>query len=253
MELHKALRHVIKAEGQDIIKELRLVNILDDFNAYTDLPAAKYILRAIISDGYMDKYLSIGRLNNQMEMLSQKISNNTGFNHETVILIFTYIAYGLGWIEEVTNPSTRLKEHDKIEVAPQHQANVDSQHISFKGIPVNSTKEEFLTAIEGIGMTRSTKNWDNFALFFGPFAEIDDCVFRVEFSPFNGQVYEVQVWMPSQDSWVECKSRYLDFKTRLISKYGTPDSCVEFFEFPYCDAEGKGDELELLRNDKIIY
>lgn len=201
----------------------------------------------------MDKYLLIGRLDNQTEMLSQKFSNKTGFNNEIIILIFSYIAYGLGWIEEVANLSTRLKEHEKIEIVPQYQVDADSKHIRFKGIPVKGTKEEFLTAIESIGMTRSTKNWDNFALFFGTFAEIDNCDFRVEFSPFNGQAYEVQVWMPSQDSWAECKLRYLDLKTRLISKYGKPDSCFEFFEYPYCDEEGKGNELELLRNDKIIY
>lgn len=33
MELHKALRHIIQTEGQDILKEIRLVNILDDFKA----------------------------------------------------------------------------------------------------------------------------------------------------------------------------------------------------------------------------
>ncbi len=224
MELHNALRQIIPTEGQDIIKEIRTVNILDDLNAYQDLPAAKYILRAIITDGYMDKFLIIGKWDNQTEMLSQKFSNNTGFNQENVSFIFSNIAYGLGWIEEFTIPSTRLKEREKIEVSQQHQDDVNSKHICFKGIPITGTKEEFLKAIEKKGMSRSTKNWDNFALFFGSFAEIEECVFRVEFSQFNGQAYEVKVWMPSQDSWNECKSRYLDFKHRFISKYGKPST-----------------------------
>lgn len=40
MELHQALKHIIKTEGADIITDLRLVNILNDFNAYKDIPTA---------------------------------------------------------------------------------------------------------------------------------------------------------------------------------------------------------------------
>ena len=77
MELHKALRHIIETEGQDIIKEIRLVNILDDFNAYQDIPASKYILRAIIADGYSSKLLQIGKWDNFAKALSTKFHSLT--------------------------------------------------------------------------------------------------------------------------------------------------------------------------------
>lgn len=250
MELHNALRYVIQTEGMDIIKDVRLVNILDDFNAYQDIPASKYILKTIISEGYMDKFLSLGKWDSHARVLVHKFSRSKGFMHETVSVIFSCIAYGLKWIEDVVNILPEIKENE----SNIQDKNDDSlKHICFKGIPITGTKEDFLKEVEKRGMSRSTKNWDNFAIFFGSYAEIDDCHFRVEFSPFNGQAYEVQVWMPSQDSWNECKSRYLDFKTRLISKYGEPDSCFEFFEYPYTDADGMGNELELLQKDKIIY
>lgn len=101
MELHKALQHIIQTEGQDIIKEIRLVNILDDFNAYQDIPASKYILRAIISEGYTNKLLPLGKWDNNTEMLSQKFSAMTGFIPESVSIIFQSIAFGLGWVSSI--------------------------------------------------------------------------------------------------------------------------------------------------------
>lgn len=101
MELHKALQHIIQTEGQDILKETRLVNILDDFQAYQDIPASKYILRAIIAEGYTNKLLALGKWDNNAEMLSQRFSTMTGFIPESVSIIFQSIAFGLGWINSI--------------------------------------------------------------------------------------------------------------------------------------------------------
>lgn len=98
MELHKALRNIIQTDGPEILKEVRLVNILDDFNAYQDIPASKYILRSIIAEGYTSKLLALGKWDNNAVMLSQKFSSMTGFIPESVFVIFQSIAYGLGWI-----------------------------------------------------------------------------------------------------------------------------------------------------------
>lgn len=97
MELHKALRNIIQTDGPEILKEVRLVNILDDFQAYQDIPASKYILRAIIVDGYSSKLLAIGKWNSEAETLVNKFSSVTGFIPESVSLIFQSISYGIGW------------------------------------------------------------------------------------------------------------------------------------------------------------
>lgn len=101
MELHKALQHIIQTEGQDIIKEIRLVNILDDFNAYQDIPASKYILRAIIAEEYTNKLLALGKWDNNAVMILQKFSALTGFIPESVSIIFQSIAFGLGWVNSI--------------------------------------------------------------------------------------------------------------------------------------------------------
>lgn len=101
MELHKALRAVIQTEGEAIITEVRLVNILDDFKAYSDMPTAKYILRAIIADGFARKLLVIGEWNNEAITLASRFAATTGFISELVETIFKSLAYGLEWIENV--------------------------------------------------------------------------------------------------------------------------------------------------------
>lgn len=101
MELHLAIKQVIETDGENIVKEPRLVNILSDFQAYDSIPASKYILRAIVADGYAECMLSIGSWNTKCLALVEKFVNETGFHAEYADLIFQSIAFGLGWKKEV--------------------------------------------------------------------------------------------------------------------------------------------------------
>lgn len=77
IELHNALKNIIQSEGQDILKETRRVNILNDFNAYQKISTSKYILRAIIAED-IQKTISI-RLMEQQSRNSQKFSAMADF------------------------------------------------------------------------------------------------------------------------------------------------------------------------------
>lgn len=109
MELHKAIKQIVDTEGPEIINDLRLVNILDDFKAYEDIPASKYILRAIIVDGYANKLLEIGKWDNRAVLLPNKFASITGFIPENVDLIFHSIAYSLGWISTIKISNQKKK------------------------------------------------------------------------------------------------------------------------------------------------
>ena len=117
MELHKALRNIINTEGQEILNDLRLVNILDDFNAYQDIPASKYILRAIIADGFTSKLLPLGKWDCAAELLVNKFITVTGFVPEAVNRIFLSLAYGLEWLDEKT-----IKTHNDSSVSNNHKS-----------------------------------------------------------------------------------------------------------------------------------
>lgn len=126
MDLHQALKHIIRSEGPDIVTDLRLVNILNDLNAYQDVQGSKYILRAIIADGFAQKLLHIGRWNKDAINLASQFAYHTGFMPESVEILFKSLAFGLGWVNQlpkitnansapITQPatSTSLVKHKK--------------------------------------------------------------------------------------------------------------------------------------------
>lgn len=100
MELYTALRSIISVDGQDVIKDVRIINLLSDYNAFQNNASIKYMLRAFIEDGYINQLLSIGKLDNSISMLSNKIATNTGFKTSMIDYIIHSIIYGLGWSNE---------------------------------------------------------------------------------------------------------------------------------------------------------
>lgn len=98
MDFHLALKHIIRSESQDILTDIRLINILNDLNAYQDIQGSKYILRAIIVDGFAQKLLHIGRWNNDAINLASQFASITGFMPDLVEFLFKSLAYGLDWI-----------------------------------------------------------------------------------------------------------------------------------------------------------
>lgn len=129
MPLHIALKNVIQTHGEDIIKDVKLVNILDDFHAYDEFPVARYILRSIIADGYSSKLYSIGQWNSKALQLESKFVSTTGFIPNHVNRIFKSFAFGFGWINELEieveelleseNPSTPQYEQKKARNVPK--------------------------------------------------------------------------------------------------------------------------------------
>lgn len=108
MELHKAIRTVVETDGQDIIKETRIVNILDDFKSFDSCPSTKYILKAIISEGYASKLLSLGKWNTQTVSLIHNFVGATGFQPDMVNLVFESLAYALGYINSINLKNIKI-------------------------------------------------------------------------------------------------------------------------------------------------
>lgn len=120
MELHKALWNIIRTDGEDIVTDLRLVNILDDLNAYQDIQGSKYMMRAIIEDGFAIRFKQIGSLNSTANDLIRKFNTTTGFNADSATKIFYSIAFGLGWINEM--PTTVSVQSDSQSIFPPNKA-----------------------------------------------------------------------------------------------------------------------------------
>ena len=110
MDLHVALRNIIDTDGIDIVKDVRLVNILSDFKAFEAIPASKYILRAIIAEGYASRLVACGKWDVNAKALCNHFVLSTGFQEDYVYLIFQSMAYGLRFvnrIDSIQNNTTR--------------------------------------------------------------------------------------------------------------------------------------------------
>lgn len=92
----------MKTDGPSIITEGRLVNILCDFQAFDAIPASKYVMRAIIDDGYSRKLLQCAKWDMAAQQLSGQFASSTGFQPDIVWIIFQSLAYGLGWINTIS-------------------------------------------------------------------------------------------------------------------------------------------------------
>lgn len=97
MELHLALKNIVNLSGTSILKEQRLVNILADFNAYGDVPSAKFIIKTIIDEGYMEKLLANGKWDLNCDKLVGQFATMTGIVKDNVNYVFESLGYSLGW------------------------------------------------------------------------------------------------------------------------------------------------------------
>lgn len=97
MELHKALRQIIKSEGKYVLSDKRLLNMLKDLQALDDIQGAKYIIRVIIDNGYGRKFVSSNDDDMKIRSLYIDFIESTGFNSDNVSMIFSSIIFGMGW------------------------------------------------------------------------------------------------------------------------------------------------------------
>ncbi len=97
--LRATIKMVIATNGAEIIKDARFINILSDFKAFDDFPSSRYILKAIITDGYASKLISIGQWNAKTIALCQRFISTTGFQPDFVDSVFQSLVYGLGYID----------------------------------------------------------------------------------------------------------------------------------------------------------
>lgn len=101
LKLHEAIKRIIDSDGANALLNAKIVNILSDFQAYKDEPSAKFILRIFISEGYAQKFLSIGKWNSKCQILINKFVAETGFQSNIADMVIQSIACALDWKKDV--------------------------------------------------------------------------------------------------------------------------------------------------------
>jgi len=130
-------------------------------------------------------------------------------------------------------------------------AQTPTEHLTFKGVPIDGTLSEFVTKMKNAGFSHiGTK--DGVALLSGNFAGYRDCAIGVHASKETKTINTVAVIFPERDNWSSLEDNYESLKSMLTQKYGEPANCVEKFQ-TYTQPNSDNDKLYHLKMDRCTY
>jgi hypothetical protein len=109
-----------------------------------------------------------------------------------------------------------------------------SKHLSFKGVPINGTLNEYVSKMKMNGFTQIGTE-DGVALLKGDFASYKNCIIGVSTLKQKDLVSKISVIFPECDTWSSLTSSYFNLKEMLTEKYGKLADCVEKFQSPTLD------------------
>ena len=102
------------------------------------------------------------------------------------------------------------------------------QHLSFKGVPINGTLQEYTNAMVKAGFHYETTQ-DGISLLTGDFAGYKGCTIGVSTLKNLDVVSHIAVLFPNKETWSAVLSDYEHLKAMLTEKYGYPADSKEKF------------------------
>lgn len=110
------------------------------------------------------------------------------------------------------------------------QINSDTtEHMTFKGVPIDGTLDEYVLKMRERGFTHIEKE-DGLAVLKGDFAAYKGCIVGVTTLNQKDLVSKITVIFPERDTWSSLSSNYFNLKELLTEKYGEPFEIVEDFD-----------------------
>ncbi len=120
-----------------------------------------------------------------------------------------------------------------------------SIHLTFKGVPINGTLDEFVLKMKKSGFTHTTTK-DGIAILEGDFASYKSCIVGVSTLKTKDLVSKIAVLFSDRDTWSTLSSNYFILKEMLTEKYGKPSDVVEKFDVP-SHSQPKDDESKMYK------
>ena len=102
-----------------------------------------------------------------------------------------------------------------------------TNHMKFKGIPIDGTLNSFVQKLKDKGYTFIEQK-NGVAILEGEFAATKGCTICVARFSDRDQVNIVAVIFPEEETWNGITKEYYTLKDMLKEKYGTPE-CIEEF------------------------
>lgn len=103
MELHLAIKTILKYQGEDFLLDPKIINALYDFQAYEQSPALKNVFRMLHQDGYVGKVKDAGEWNSSLDQMVYEIERDYAFPRDLVEYTLKSLAIGIGYNSVLPN------------------------------------------------------------------------------------------------------------------------------------------------------
>ena len=125
-----------------------------------------------------------------------------------------------------------------------------SDHLKFKGVPIDGTLKEFVSRMERKGFKWLGED-NGVAVLKGDFAAYKECTIYVSTLDNKDLVSQISVVFPREDSWEYLYGDYNNLKGLLTEKYGQPSEVTEKFQGMYIDDDN--DRMHAVEMDRCKY
>lgn len=127
------------------------------------------------------------------------------------------------------------------------------EHLTFKGIPIDGTPQEFGDKLKDVGFEYDGKTAGAYYYKGGSFAGYNDC--EVIVKAYDNLVYEVVAILPTKYRWTQLYGDYSTLVTSLKKKYGDPTyQKEEFVSTPsYVDLDDDNDKYGEVKDGHCKY
>lgn len=129
-------------------------------------------------------------------------------------------------------------------------AQSDSEHLNFKGVPIDGTLGEFVSKMESAGFKYLAEQ-DGIVILQGDFAGFKGCTIVVATLKSTNIVNTIGVMFSEQNDWASLENSYGHLKSMLTEKYGEPLECVE--KFQGYDPQTDSQKLNKLKFDECTW
>jgi hypothetical protein len=126
-----------------------------------------------------------------------------------------------------------------------------SKHLTFKGVPINGTLDEYVSKMTMTGFTLA-ETQNGISILKGDFASYKSCVVEVSTLKTKDLVSKIAVRFPDSDTWEILSNNYSNLKKMLSEKYGNASDSSDTFQ-AYSQPESDFLKMSYVKSDKCKY
>ena len=130
-------------------------------------------------------------------------------------------------------------------------AQTESPHLSFKGVPIDGTLNEYVQKMKQKGFDYLGTE-DGIAILSGDFAAYKGCTVGVATLRQKDLVSKITVIFPNCETWAALSDNYYSLKEMLTEKYGEPADFIEKFQ-GYSEPRDDNDRMYEVKMDRCKY